>query len=72
MACIGLHYMNLGDYAAARPWMERSLDLATNLQVKKNVLDAAFYLDLIKRHLLAAATNEAPGTLALPNGTAKR
>jgi len=66
MAYIGLHYMNRGDYAAARPWMERSLDLAKNVQVRTSVLDAAFYLDLINRNLAAAATNEAPTTLALP------
>jgi O-antigen ligase len=72
MACVGLHYLNRGDYAAARPWMERSLDLAKNVQVKDDVLDAAFYLDLINRHLLAAATNEPPTTLYLPKAPAKQ
>jgi tetratricopeptide (TPR) repeat protein len=66
LAYIGLHYMNRGDYAAARPWMERSLDLAKNVQVKTSLLDAAFYLDLINRKLLAAATNDLPATLYLP------
>jgi O-antigen ligase len=66
MACVGLHYLQRGEYAAARPWMERALDLEKDVQVKKGLLDAAFYLDVINRHLLAAATNEPPTTLYLP------
>jgi len=70
MACVGLHYIQRGEYAAARPWMERSLDLGKNVQVKSGLLDAAFYLDLINRKLLDAATNELPATLSLPTTNA--
>jgi Flp pilus assembly protein TadD len=72
MACVGLHYIKRGDYAAARPWMERSLDLAKNVQRKNNLLDAAFYLDLINRNLLAAATNRSPPTLDSPPDSARK
>ena len=70
MACIGLHYIKRGEYAAARPWMERALDLGKGVQIKTDLLNAAFYLDLINRNLLAAATNEPPTTLYLPNRAA--
>ncbi len=72
MACIGLHYIKRGEYAAARPWMERSLDLGKGVQVKTDLLNAAFYLDVIDRNLLTAATNEPPTTLYLPNNAAKK
>ncbi|MGA2863747.1 MAG: O-antigen ligase family protein [Verrucomicrobiota bacterium] len=61
MACIGLHYVKVGAYAAAKPWLERSLDLE-----KKDNLIAASYLELINRHLLAGATNELGATLYQP------
>jgi O-antigen ligase len=72
MACIGLHFIKREEYAAARPWMERALDLGKNVQVKDDLLNAAFYLDLINRNLLAAATNEPPATLYVPKGAAKK
>jgi tetratricopeptide (TPR) repeat protein len=50
---IGLHYMQTGDYAAARPWFERSL----RLQWQDNSI-AQSYLVLANARLLEAATNE--------------
>jgi Flp pilus assembly protein TadD len=53
VANIGLHYFRSGDYAAARPWLERSL----NLKGKDNPLASA-YLAIVNQHLIEAATNE--------------
>ncbi len=52
-ANIGLHYVQLGDYAAARPWLERSLRLQTG-----NNPIARSYLDIANRKLLEAAAAE--------------
>ena len=52
MDCIGVHYVKILNYAAARPWFERSLALYW--------LDnpiARSYLEIIDRNLLSAATN---------------
>ena len=49
---IGLHYIDCGDYAAARPWFERSL----RLKYQDNPI-ARNYLELANRRLLEAATN---------------
>ncbi len=49
---IGLHNVEMGDYAAARPWFERSF----RLQREDNVV-AQTYLLLVKNRLLEAATN---------------
>jgi hypothetical protein len=50
-ANIGLHYVQLGDYAASRPWFERSL----RLQTKNNPI-AINYLDIVDRKLLESAS----------------
>ena len=50
MANVGWHYVQSGDYAAARPWFERSL----RLQWKSNDMAVA-YLEIIKSRLLEAA-----------------
>jgi len=50
---IGLHYITLGDYAAARPWFERS----ARLQWANNPI-AATYLKIVQARMLEAATNE--------------
>jgi O-antigen ligase len=52
-ANIGVHYVELGDYAAAKPWFERSLRLEwqTNRIPEK-------YLPIIQTRLMEAATNE--------------
>jgi O-antigen ligase len=50
---IGLHYVQVGDYAAARPWFERSL----HLEWFDNPI-ARSYLDIANARLREAATNE--------------
>ena len=50
---IGLHYMESGDYAAAKPWFERSL----RYQGQGNDI-ARNYLELANTRMLEAATNE--------------
>jgi len=50
---IGLHYLQLGDFAGARPWFERSL----RLEPQYNPI-AQNYLQLANLRLLEAATNE--------------
>jgi O-antigen ligase len=54
MNYVGLHYADLGRYAAARPWFQRS----EQLQWKDNPVPVA-YLDILNRRLMEAATNEA-------------
>jgi O-antigen ligase len=50
---IGLHYVQLGDYAAARPWFERSLRLESQAnQIAQN------YAQLCVARLEEAATND--------------
>jgi len=57
---IGMHYMELGDYAAARSWFERSLRLET-----QDPFIARSYLEVVNRRLLEAATNEISARLAI-------
>jgi len=52
MDCIGLHYVQLRNYAAARPWFERSLAL---YWVDNPI--ARSYLEIVDHNLLTAATN---------------
>ena len=52
IANIGLHYVALGDYAAARPWFQRSL----RLEWIDNPI-AQNYLEIANRKLMEAATN---------------
>jgi O-antigen ligase/Flp pilus assembly protein TadD len=56
-ANIGWHYVQVGDYAAARPWLQRSL----KLQWENNQI-ARSYLDLVeqKLHDNAAGKNNLP------------
>jgi len=51
-ANVGLHYVQTGDYAAAKPWFERSL----RLQLTDNPI-AFNYLQIANANLLDAATN---------------
>lgn len=53
VANIGLHYVELGDYAAAKPWFERSI----RLEWKDNPI-ARNYLEISNRKLMEAATND--------------
>jgi O-antigen ligase len=53
MAKIGLHYVELLKFAAAKPWLERSL----RLQDKDNSI-AESYLGIVNARLMEAATNE--------------
>jgi len=57
LANIGLHYVQIGNYAAAKPWFERSL----RLQWKDNPI-ARSYLEIIRTRMLEAATNEPSAT----------
>jgi O-antigen ligase len=50
---IGMHYIQMGDFAAAKPWFERSL----RLEDKDNLI-ALNYLEIANIRLLEAATNE--------------
>ena len=50
---VGLHYIQLGDFAAARPWFERSL----RLEYTDNTI-AQNYLAIANARLLEGATNE--------------
>jgi O-antigen ligase len=60
-AHIGLHYVQSGDFAAAKPWFERSL----RLEWKDNDI-ARNYLQIVNRRLLEAATNEISAGLNFP------
>ncbi len=61
-AHIGLHYLQLGDYAAARSWLERSL----RLQCQDNAI-ARNYLAIVNKRMLEAATNEINAKLIYPS-----
>jgi len=61
-AQVGLHYTQMGDYAAARPWFERSLRLEDN----DNAV-ARNYLQIINNRMLEAATNEISAKLSIPS-----
>jgi O-antigen ligase/cytochrome c-type biogenesis protein CcmH/NrfG len=58
VANIGLHYMETGDFAAARSWFERSL----RLQWEPNPI-AKSYREIANQRLLEAATNSWGGRL---------
>jgi O-antigen ligase len=60
MAHLGLHYIQLGDLAAAKPCFERSL----RLEYKNDL--ATSYLNVVKSRLIEAATNEFSAKLNFP------
>jgi O-antigen ligase len=62
VAKIGMHYVDLEDYAAARPWFERSLSL---LKKEDNEI-AQNYLEISQRRLLEGATNDLLHRLEAP------
>lgn len=53
VAIVGWHYVQMGDYAAARPWFERSLRLEGN---DNNI--ARSYLDLVEQKLVERASGK--------------
>jgi Flp pilus assembly protein TadD len=53
VANIGWHYVQAGDYAAARVWLERSI----RLQGNDNVI-AYSYWDIVQSHLMRDALHE--------------
>ena len=53
VANIGLHYVELGNYAAAKPWFER----ASRLEWEKNEI-ARNYLEISNAKLMEGATND--------------
>jgi O-antigen ligase len=60
-AHLGLHYVELGDFAAARPWFERSL----HLKWDGNPV-AGRNLEIVNTRMLEAATNEISAKLSFP------
>jgi tetratricopeptide (TPR) repeat protein len=61
MANIGLHFVEMSDFAAAKPWLERSLRLDS-----QDNLTAQRYLPIVNRKLLENATNDFNAKLSLP------
>jgi hypothetical protein len=61
VAHVGWHFVQQGDFAAARIWFERSL----KLQWKHNPI-ASSYLELCNRRLAEAASSDLPAGLTLP------
>jgi hypothetical protein len=59
---VGLHYVEMGDFAAARSWFERSL----RLQGQNNVI-ASSYLPIMNARMLEVATNEISAKLRFPS-----
>jgi Flp pilus assembly protein TadD len=59
---IGLHYVQIGDFSAAKSWFERSL----RLQGQTNTI-ANNYLPIIDLRMVEAATNEISAKLSLPS-----
>jgi len=59
---IGTHYVELGDFAAARVWFERSC----RLEGQDNPI-ALNYLKIVNDRMLEAATNEISAKLAFPS-----
>ena len=57
---IGLHYVELGNFAAAKPWFERSV----RLEGEYNSIGRS-YLDIIENRLMDSATNDISARLNL-------
>jgi tetratricopeptide (TPR) repeat protein len=61
MAFIGLHFLESNNFAAAKPWFERSLTLEwMNNDVART------YMPIVNRKLLEDATNEISAKLSFP------
>jgi tetratricopeptide (TPR) repeat protein len=61
-AHIGLHYVQLGDLAAAKSWFERSLHIQ-----RQNNHVAGNYLQIVNNRMLEAATNEISAKINFPS-----
>jgi O-antigen ligase len=60
-AYVGLHYIQSGDFAAAKPWFERSLRLQwTDNDTARN------YLEIVNNRMLEAAAKEISATPTFP------
>ncbi|MGO8926223.1 MAG: O-antigen ligase family protein [Limisphaerales bacterium] len=59
-ANIGLHYVQAGDFAAAKPWFERSLSLESDNPIARN------WLQIVNSRLQEAATNDISAKLNFP------
>jgi O-antigen ligase len=59
-ANIGRHYIEAGDFAAAKTWFERSLNLERDNPIARN------YLQIVNSRLQEAATNEMSARLSFP------
>ena len=59
---VGLHYVQSGDYAAARTWFERSMRLQGN-----DNLIARNYLEIVNKRMMEAATNDPGDSLNSPS-----
>jgi len=72
-AFIGLHYLQNGNYVAARAWLERSDGLKRNITVDRaERIDTGLLLGIVNRDLMAAVTNAARAALYLPVPSGKR
>ena len=58
---IGRHYVQTGDFAAAKPWFERSLSLHGDNAIAQS------YLNIVIRRMQEAATNEMSARLNFPS-----
>src|SRR5262249_31459119 len=63
MAYIGLHYIDAGNCAAAKPWLERSVRLEWHYNKNQIAFD---YYGIATRMLLEGATNDIISRLASP------
>jgi len=59
-ADIGRHYLQVGNFAAAKTWFERSLQLEWDNAIARS------YLQIVTRRLQEAATNEISAKLSFP------
>ena len=52
VAIVGWHYVQIGDYAAAKPWFERSLRLGGEKRIARS------YLELVEQKLVDRASGK--------------
>jgi tetratricopeptide (TPR) repeat protein len=69
LAHIGMHYIALRDYAAAKAWFERSLKLEGSLEANPV---ARTYFGIVQGKLMEAATNDLSALMLVPSSGAAR